>query len=190
MFFSIFVIKKALYVSLIKINAFSIIKCVHKRGEHMVDKICDTLLNKIRKADLSIDDEKAEIIYYGLQNMIGELPKVIIIFCVAALIGIFKLVVIGTIVLMVYRGLAGGIHLKSHISCLLVSMTMMYGSIYLAREIVFDNTYLVYTILCLIDTFLAFLYAPADTENRPIIKEEQRRRQKIESILIGKFMLQ
>ena len=56
----------------------------------MVDKVCETLLDKIRKSDTTIDDEKAEIIYYGLQNMIGELPKLIIVFGLAALLGMVE----------------------------------------------------------------------------------------------------
>ena len=41
----------------------------------MIDKICTYLTNRIRKEMPEIDDEKAEIIMYGLQNIIGELPK-------------------------------------------------------------------------------------------------------------------
>ncbi|MBQ9267246.1 MAG: accessory gene regulator B family protein [Clostridia bacterium] len=150
----------------------------------MVDKVCETLLDKIRKSDTTIDDEKAEIIYYGLQNMIGELPKLIIVFGLAALLGIFKLVVLGTIVLMIYRGFAGGVHLKTHISCLLTSTFLMIGSTYLAKEVIYENVLLVYTILLAFNLIIALLYAPADTENKPIMKESQRKKQKIESILM------
>ena len=45
----------------------------------MVDKICEFLTNKIRKEMPEIDDQRAEIINYGLQNIIGEIPKIILI---------------------------------------------------------------------------------------------------------------
>lgn len=150
----------------------------------MVDKICDTLLNKIRKADLSIDDEKAEIIYYGLQNLVGELPKILIVCTIAIMLGLFKEIVIGTIVLMIYRGFAGGVHLKTHISCLLTSTFLMIGSAYLAKYYTYENELLIYSLIFCIDFIIAFIYAPADTENRPIMKEFQRKRQKVISCCI------
>ena len=41
----------------------------------MVDKICDYLTNKIRKQMPEIDNERAEIIDYGLHLVVGEIPK-------------------------------------------------------------------------------------------------------------------
>ena len=49
----------------------------------MIDKITKFLTNKIRKEMPDVDDERAEIIMYGLQNIIGELPKGIIILLIA-----------------------------------------------------------------------------------------------------------
>ena len=44
----------------------------------MIDKICNYLTNKIRKQIPEFTDEKAEEINYGLQLLIGELPKTFI----------------------------------------------------------------------------------------------------------------
>ena len=44
----------------------------------MIDKICEFLTNKIRKEMPEIDDERAEVINYGLQLIIGEIPKTFI----------------------------------------------------------------------------------------------------------------
>ena len=43
----------------------------------MIDKICAFLTQKIRKEMPDIDDEKADAIYFGLQNLFGEIPKTI-----------------------------------------------------------------------------------------------------------------
>ena len=56
----------------------------------MIDKICEFLTNRIRKQMPEIDDERAEVINYGLQNIIGEIPKVFIMLGVAFILGIFK----------------------------------------------------------------------------------------------------
>ena len=60
----------------------------------------------------------------------------------------------------------------------------MIGSTYLAKEVIYENVLLVYTILLAFNLIIALLYAPADTENKPIMKESQRKKQKIESILM------
>lgn len=149
----------------------------------MVDTICDWLLKKITENDSTIDEEKSEIIYYGLQNLVGELPKGFLILLVAGVCGVFKLVLIGTIVFLLYRGFAGGVHLKTHFSCFLVSTVAVVGSTIFAKNFLYESTFVIYTILGIFNLMLAALYAPADTENRPIMKESQRNRQKIESVV-------
>ena len=49
----------------------------------MIDKFCAYLTKKIGKEMPEVDDERAEVIMYGLQNIIGELPKGIIILIIA-----------------------------------------------------------------------------------------------------------
>jgi len=45
----------------------------------MVETICNKLTSRIRKEMPDINDERAEVINYGLQLIIGEIPKLIII---------------------------------------------------------------------------------------------------------------
>ena len=85
----------------------------------MIDKICTFLTNRIRKENPNIDDERAEVINYGLQNIIGEFPKIILVFIIAYILGIFKWTLFTFIILFVYKGASGGIHLKTHIGCIL-----------------------------------------------------------------------
>ena len=40
----------------------------------MIDKITESLTCKIRKKMPEIDDERAEVINFGLQILIGEIP--------------------------------------------------------------------------------------------------------------------
>ena len=57
----------------------------------MIEKICKILTNMIRKEMPEIDEEKAEVINYGLQNIIGEIPKVFIMLAIAFILNIFPL---------------------------------------------------------------------------------------------------
>ena len=91
----------------------------------MIDKICLFLTNKIREEMPEVDDERAEIIDYGLHLLIGELPKTFIILGIAYLLGIFKLTLLTVILLLPYRAVSGGFHLKTHIGCI-VGTALIY----------------------------------------------------------------
>ena len=54
----------------------------------MVEKICSYIVNKMRKSMPEIDDERAEIIQYGMELIIGEIPKIILLFTVAFILRI------------------------------------------------------------------------------------------------------
>ena len=85
----------------------------------MIDKICTFLTKKIQKEMSDIDEEKAEIINYGLQNIIGEIPKIFLLFFISWILGILKEVLFMFIVLLPYRGSSGGFHLKTHMGCII-----------------------------------------------------------------------
>lgn len=49
----------------------------------MIEKFCCFLIKKMKKEMPEMDEEKAEIINYGLQILIGEIPKIFIILIIA-----------------------------------------------------------------------------------------------------------
>ena len=105
----------------------------------MIDRICLFITNKIRKEMPEVDDERAEVINYGLHLIIGELPKTFIILGLAYLLGIFKLTLLTVVLLLPYRSVSGGIHLKTHIGCI-VSTTLIYcGIAKISCYIIFHN---------------------------------------------------
>ena len=110
----------------------------------MIDKICLSITNKIRKEMPEVDDERAEAIEYGLHIIIGEIPKNFIVLGIAYLIGVFKLTLLTVILLLPYRAVSGGFHLKTHIGCI-VSTTLIYcGIAKLSCYIIFYNQTLKY----------------------------------------------
>lgn len=60
----------------------------------MIEKFCNYLTNKIRKSMPEVTDERAEVINYGLQLVIGEVPKIFIMLLIAYALGILKLSII------------------------------------------------------------------------------------------------
>lgn len=147
----------------------------------MIDKICTFLTNKIRKEMPEIDDERAEIINYGLQNIVGEIPKIFIMLAVAYVLGIFKLALFTFIVLLPYKGASGGVHLKTHIGCIILTTTFYCLIPFVAQYIVLSKIvkYILIGIAWIFGMIMIKLYAPADTENVPILNKKDRRKKQI-----------
>lgn len=152
----------------------------------MIDKFCAYLTKKIRKEMPEVDDERAEVIMYGLQNIIGELPKGIIILIIAYILGIFKLTVISILISAPYRCVSGGVHMKTHIGCIIYTLLLYSGSSLLGKYIVLTgNVKIVLAIAVWIFCMIMIkLYAPADTENLPILRKKERMQKQILSYII------
>ena len=151
----------------------------------MIDKICMFLTNKIRKEMPDMDDEKAEVINYGLQNIIGEIPKVFIMLAIALLLGIFPLALFTFLALFPYKGASGGIHLKTHIGCIIVTTAFYCIIPFISEKFVLQET-VKYIIVCLEWVFgiiMIKLYAPADTEDVPILETKVRKKKQIVSYI-------
>ena len=152
----------------------------------MIDKFCTFLTNKIRKEMPEIDDERAEIIMYGLQNIIGELPKGIIILLIAYLLGLFKLTLLAVLFVAPYRCVSGGVHMKTHIGCIIYTLILYSGTALIGKYVVLTGT-IKYVIAFMIWSFCIImikLYAPADTENVPILRKKERLQKQIFSYII------
>ena len=152
----------------------------------MIDKICAWLLEKVRKKMPEIDDEKAEIILYGIQLIIGEIPKMFVLFGIGFLLGIGWYLLFAYAVMMPYRAATGGFHLKSHLGCILGTSLFYYGNVFLSKILVLDN---IQKLLLILGTFIfaiimITLYAPADTENVPIISKKERKQKKILAYIV------
>ena len=152
----------------------------------MIDKICTILTNKIRKEMPEIDDERAEVIMYGLQNIIGELPKIFLIFIVSYLLGIMQLTLISFIVIVAYRSFSGGIHMKTHISCIIYTLLLYCGTAILGKYIIIEGIakYIIGISCWVFCMIMVKLYAPADTENVPILRKKERKQKQILAYIV------
>ena len=152
----------------------------------MVDKICLFLTHKIQEEMPEINNERAEIIDYGLHLIIGELPKNFIILGIAYILGIFKLTLLTVILLLPYRSVSGGFHLKTHLGCIIGTTLIYCGIAKISCYIIFYNQILKYIITLSVWVFgviMIHLYAPADTENVPILSQKERKNKKILSYI-------
>ena len=152
----------------------------------MIEKFCNFMLGKIRKRMPDITDENAEIILYGLQLIIGELPKTILLFVIGFLIGMGWYMIFAFIAIMPYRAVSGGFHLHTHIGCILSTVVFFYGDIFISKYLVLDDIqrYILVAFSFIFGILMVSMYAPADTEDVPIISKRERKLKKILSYIM------
>lgn len=143
----------------------------------MIEKLCNKLTKKIQNKMPEIDDERAEIINYGLQLVIGEIPKAFVLLAVAYAFGVLKLSILALLVIMPYRTFSGGVHLKTHVGCIIATSLFYVGNAFLSKTINIEPIYIKYILILSIWIFsmiMIKMYAPADTEAVPILRKKDR----------------
>lgn len=158
----------------------------------MIEKICKSLTKKIQEQMPEVDNERAEVIKYGLEIMIGEIPKLILLVVVAIILKIGWLVVFAYLTMLSYKVMAGGFHLKTNIGCLIGTFTVYYGNVLISKYMVIEPIYLKYIIIIatwIFSIIMISLYAPADTINLPILRKKERKTKKILSYIFATIML-
>lgn len=163
----------------------------------MIDKICDFLTNKIRNKMPEINDERAEVINYGIHLIVGEIPKTFVFILIAWLLGVLREFFITVLVIFPYRTFSGGFHLKTHFGCIVMTSLYYCGIAYISKLFILP-IYIKYILTFLIFIFgiiMCKLYAPADTENVPILKKKTRKTKQILSyitltvtLIVGMFI--
>ena len=151
----------------------------------MIEKICAYIVNQMRKQMPDIDDEKAEVITYGIELIIGEIPKIFLLFIFSFINGIGWYTVFAYVALIPYRASSGGFHLKTHVGCIIGSSVFYYGIVYLSKFIILNlvQKYIIIGIALVFGVIMVSLYAPADKENIPIISKKERKRKKVLSYI-------
>ena len=158
----------------------------------MIERICESLTKKIQEQMPEVDNERAEVIKYGLEIIIGEIQKLILLVVVAIILKIGWLVVFAYLTMLPYKVMAGGFHLKTNIGCLIGTFTVYYGNVLLSKYMVIEPIYLKYIIIIatwIFSIIMISLYAPADTINLPILRKKERKTKKILSYIFATIML-
>lgn len=143
----------------------------------MIEKLCNKLTKKIQNKMPEIDDERAEVINYGLQLVVGEVPKTFALLAIAYAFGVLKLSILALLFIMPYRTFSGGVHLKTHVGCIMATSLFYVGNALLSKNIIIESIYIKYILISAIWIFsmiMIKLYAPADTEAVPILRKKDR----------------
>lgn len=125
-------------------------------------------------------------IQLGLQVLIINISKFIIIFSIAAVLKVFVQTFIVFSCFAFLRRVIGGLHAKSSFICTMLSTILIIGSAITGSHIKIDSIFI--ALILLINTLLIIRYAPGDTEKNPIRDIKKIRRLKLESIKRWMFL--
>ena len=87
---------------------------------------------------------------------------------------------------MPYRIVSGGVHLKTHIGCIVATSVFYIGNAILSKHIILESTekVIITVFVWIFSLIMIRLYAPADTEAVPILRKKERKTKKILSYII------
>lgn len=141
---------------------------------------CMELVTTYNK-DLSQRD--IDKIKYGLEGLYLTITKLIFIIIVSIILGIWKETLLLILIFNGIRLTAFGVHAKRSIDCL-ISSTLFF-ILFPIICIKLSIPLIVKVILFIPLTVLIGIFAPADTEKRPLINKKKRKIYKILSIIIS-----
>lgn len=144
------------------------------------------LLKFIKKYQY-FDNEKEEIVVYGLENLYIFITKCIGIFTLSYILGILKETILFTLIYNFIRTPSFGLHAKESWMCWISSSIIFLGVPYIADNI--DLPIILRLIVGIMCILYICRYAPADTYKRPIVNPKLRLMYKIISTLIAIVMV-
>ena len=145
--------------------------------EVFLNKSMDLLSSKYNYDSLTKDK-----ILYGLEIIYIFITKLSVILISALIFGLFKEMLIFTLLLNGLRTFAYGVHAKKSWHCYISSLVVFILMPYIFINI---NINLIQKIIISILSLISmYVYAPADTETRPIVNMNQRKKLKLYSFLV------
>ncbi|GAE88752.1 accessory gene regulator AgrB [Acetivibrio straminisolvens] len=150
----------------------------------LLKKLCNNITNAIKKRVKDIDDDKAEIINYGLYLWIADIIKMTIILSTAYFLGVFRLTIVFILSFGLLRVFAGGSHAKTFWGCLFTNSAITFGSVYLSLLLSFIKPVVLILPIMPFCAAILYLYAPADHENKPIVSKKQKKKLKTAAYIV------
>lgn len=140
-------------------------------------------MDLVKKNNPTYHEEKLEEIRYGLESIYLTYTKIFLIFVLAYFLGIIKETLLLLVTYNIIRTFAFGIHATKSIYCLITSLILFIGGVYVVKYMSL-NIY-VKAIISIILLICIYKYAPADTYKRPLINERKRKKYKAISTILG-----
>ena len=148
----------------------------------MKEVIVNNLINNISK-HYNYDNTKLMEIKYGIETIYLTITKTIVVILISLLIGTIKELALFMLFYGILRITGFGLHAKKAWHCWVFSLTLFSLIPYLIKILTID--YKIMLIVFSICSILFLIYAPADTEKRPLIHRNKRIIYKVLTVTIS-----
>ena len=152
----------------------------------MIDKFCNWVVEKIKQKMPEIDEEKEMVITFGVRILFGEMPKIALLILIGFLLNVGWYILLMFLLIAPYRSFTGGFHLKTHIGCMVTTTILYLVPILIAKYLPITQNYSLYIltfIVGIMSIVFIYKYAPADTENIPILSKKERKTKRIKAYI-------
>ncbi len=152
----------------------------------MYGKFSFMLINYINSVLPGKDSIELEEIKYGLDIIISFFIKIVLIFFIGFILGVTPYLIAAVVSLASIKPFAGGVHAKNDLQCFILSSVIIFSIIYLS---LFLNITIIYKIIIYVYSFIMLIInAPADTEEKPYVNKNLRKRLKVLSCFVSVIM--
>lgn len=147
----------------------------------MVEKMSVYILDRILYKNEKIEGDKRDMMLFGVERIVEDVPKYIIILLISILLDIVPLVGIVLGITILYKTFIGGAHARTNFTCLIYSTIYFVSPVFVSKFINLTNTslYLSMIFILVFSIYVIFKIAPADTEEVPIINKKKRNTLKV-----------
>ena len=152
-----------------------------------MEKLAQRITNKL-SIELNFDDDKRQIVAYGLLALIQIIISIALISFVSLIFGVIFEALIICFSVSILRKYSGGAHAGSIEICTIFSVFACVGFAIIIKYLLltFVDTIIIIYLLLIVYAFsfvLLYLFAPVDSPNKPIKTEKKRVRMRKNSFL-------
>lgn len=147
-----------------------------------MEKLAEKIKNAICNNNPNLTIQQAETIKFGLECALNEASKILAYLIIFAALSLTDHYLVALAFFCATRIFAGGYHANTYAMCFLVTLTILSVGILTGSQ--FGMLLEIRVILLLASVALAWIFAPVDHPNKPIISLERRKRFKYLSVAV------
>lgn len=146
-----------------------------------MEKLAERIKDAICKDNPGYTEEQAETIKFGLECVLNETSKTLIYLIFFSILSLTGYYLVALVFFWIARAFAGGFHANTYTECFIITFIIISIGIFTGSQV--GLSVWVRITLLLISIILAFVYAPIDHPNKPIVSIKRRARLKYMSIV-------
>jgi len=153
-----------------------------------MEKLCNKIANKI-SLQLDFDNDKKEVLAYGAFALFQMLISIALVLIFGLIFNVAVEALMISFIVSILRKYSGGVHASSPSACMFIGTIICVGQAILIKSFLAPLVNI--KILLILGTsifiwsyYMLYKLAPVDTPNKPIKREEKRKRMKKGSIIV------